>query len=883
MTNYILNDLPQQKVSGSTMMHPRTLIGRSVAGMVLILFGLSAYGCGDTATVTEPAVLGSLSASDGILEPPFNPATTAYTVKLFGNEASTTITVSPQVAGDTVQINNQQRTSQTVTLASIGASEVLNIVVTDTGTGGTSKAYSVRVSREEEDTTLAALSSSQGTVAPSPFDKSKLDPSINGIATDVTSVTLTVTKSDPNTVMVIEVPTNPANPVTVPAGDPSENVPVQLGGAGSATVVPIVITGPKGGKTTYLVTINRGASKNSLLRSLAISPGGIRGFSARTTTYDVNVLSGVGTVTVTATPEDSAAKVTITPQPITLLDPGNTTLITVRVTAQDGTTQTDYKINVIRAALNGNNDLKSLSIAPGRLDFKVNQPKYDVNVPSGVGTVTVTAAPEDSTAKITILRSGATITSQPITLLGPGDTTPITVRVTADNGRAQDYTINVKRAALNGNADLKSLSVSSGSLRFTDPDILDYTVNLLSDVTSVRVTAAPEDSAATVAINNGQPQPISLGAPGPEVRITIPVVVTAQNRDKKTYNILFIRAALGGNNNLSALTVTPADSFSPALNNTATEYKANVGSTVGSVTVKASKADVNAEMSGDVTAGAGTRTNEATIQLGASGPVPTVVRIRVTAPNGTFKDYRIEVFKALPSSNANLSALRVTAGSNVTNFSSPFASNTATVAPEIGEVVVRATKEDENATMAIGSVTVPAGTPSGQATFTLNGAGGEPTTISFTVTPQSGINPKTYTISVIRPAAPTPPAPPTSAPDLLTADDSCPLRPDLVPPPTGTNADCAVDTAGIPFGTRDDDKTNVKRPRFTIPQPTAGTPSLYVGTHKDTFDPGTTTLTPSVDLSKGNNTITYTLTNEGGESDPSPPLTVTFDTSAPVQ
>lgn len=851
------------------MKHSHIRTGRSLVGLTLILLGLSTYGCGDSATVTEPASLGGLSASAGILEPKFNPATTNYTVKLFGSESSTTISASPRVAGDTIRINNQERTSQTVTIPSIGASDILNIVVTETGTGGTSKSYTVRVSREEEDTTLRDLSSPQGTVAPSPFDKTELAPSINGVGNGVTTITLTATKSDPNTVMVIEVPTTP---VTVPAGIASGEATVQLGGPGSDTKVPIVVTGPKGGKTTYQVTIKRGASDNAFLESLSISPGRLD-FKSSNTLYEVSVLGSVDTVTVTGKPQDANASMKILvngvedPQPpIKLLGPGQTTPITVHVTAQDGKSQQDYIIRVKRAALDGNNNLKSLSISPGKVDFKVNQPKYDVNVASGVGSITVTATPEDPTAKITILRSGATITSQPITLLGPGETTPITVRVTADNGKSQDYTINVKRAALNGNTDLKSLTVSPGSLSF-DRNDLSYDVNLLSNVTSVQITAAPEDSAATVAINNGQPQPISLGAPGPEVRITVPVVVTAQNqKDKKTYNILFIRAALGGNNNLSALTVTPADSFTPALNNTTTEYKANVGSTVGSVTVKASKADVNAVMSGDVTAGAGTRTNEATIQLGAPGPIPTVVRIRVTAPNGAPKDYRIEVFKALPSSNANLSALRVTAGSSVTNFSSPFDQNTVTVAPEIGEVVVRATKEDENATMAIGGVTVSPGTKSGQTTFTLNGAGGDPTTISFTVTAQDGVTVKTYTISVIRPAAPTAPDKPATAPDLIAEDDSCQLIP-------GTST-CFPPTSDT------DNKTNVKRPGFSVPAPGSGeTAKLYMKkTTGEEFPSSSTSagntliFRPDADLPDGLYDVTYTLSNSVGESDKSPVL-----------
>lgn len=859
------------------MTHPRTRTGRSLIGLVLVLMGLSAYGCGDTGTGTQPAELGDISASAGKLEPKFNTTTTTYTVKLFGNEASTTITVRPQVAGDSVRINNQERTSQTVTLASVGTFEDLTILVTDTGAGGTSKSYTIRVSREAEDTTLQALSSSDGTVAPSPFDKSKSEQSINDIGNNVTSITLTATKSDPNTVMVIK---SPSGEVTVSAGTALGKAIVPLGAPGSAITVPIVITGPKGGESTYKVTINRGASDNNFLKTFSISPG-IDIKNVTQLTYNVNVESNVGQVTVSATLQDSTASMTVNGKPtkpgekqtITLKDPGvapSRTDIDIIVTAENQA-KNPYKITVIRAALNGNNNLKSLSIAPGRLDFKVNQPKYDVNVLSGVGTVTVTATPEDPTAKITILRSGATITSQPITLLGPGDTTPITVRVTADNGRSQDYTINVKRAALNGNADLKSLAESSGSLRFTDPDILDYTVNLLSDVTSVRITAAPEDSAATVAINNGQPQPISLGAPGPEVRITVPVVVTAQNQqDKNTYNILFIRAALGGNNNLGDLTVT-GHTLSPTFSQTRTNpnYELEVDNNVDSVTVSATPQDASARVGLFVSDAP--RTNPISLP---PGPSTTEIEIRVTAPNATEKSYFITVTRTAPSSNANLSALSVTAGTAVTPLSSPFDSNTVTVAPKVGEVVVRATKDDANATMAIGGNTVSPGTNSGQATFPLNGSGGEPTTISFTVTAQDGGTVKTYTIFVIRPAAPTPPAKPATAPDLIPEDDSC-----LTIPSTGA---CDLNSGS----TRTDDITTVKQPRFKIATPTdEETPHLYIDGQEDTgaeYNKTDKTLKPSKELSDAKYKITNTVSRGDAESPQSDPLEVTIDSAGLV-
>lgn len=862
------------------MMHLCTRTGRSLAGLVLVLLGLSTYGCGDTGTSTQPAELGSLSSTAGILEPKFNPATTAYTVKLFGNEASTTITVSPRVAGDSIRINDQARTSQAVTLTSIGTNEVLNIVVTDTGVGNTSKSYTVRVSREEEDTTLQALSSLPGTVAPSPFDKTKLEPSINGVGSSVTNIRLTATKSDPNTVMVIDIPTNP---VTVPAGTAVGEATVQLGGTGSATKVPITITGPKGGKSNYLVTINRGASDNAFLASLSISPVNLKDFKPSNTLYEVSVPSSTNIVTLTGKPQDTNATMTINgvqtnSQTITLLGPGQTTPITVRVTAQDGKSQQDYIIRVKQAALDGNNNLKSLSISPGKVDFKVNQPKYDINVASGVGTVTVSATQEDPTAKIAILRSGTTITSQPITLLGPGDTTPITVRVTADNGKSQDYTINVKRAALNGNTDLKSLSVSPGSLSFNRAD-LDYDVNLLSDVTRVRITAAPDDSNASVTIN-GQPSPtdITIGAPGPEVRITVPIVVTAQNqKDKKTYNILFIRAALGGNNNLQSLTVSqPGLSPSP-FRADRTVYTLDVGSNVDNITVIATPQDAGASMSIKVNNGA-----PSTITAGqasppialAPGPSNTEIEVIVKAQNQSEKPYLITVTRAAPSSNANLSALSVTAGTIVTPFSSPFDSNTVTVAPEVGEVVVLATKDDANATMAIGANTIVPGTASGQATFTLNGAGGEPTPISFTVTPQSGVNPKTYTISVIRPAAPTAPSAPTAGPDLIDADDPfiC-----IAPVPFDPNNPTACDPIKSDATTKDN-RTSVKKPGFSVPTPGSGeTAKLYMNGSEVpssiTENGATIIIRPNADLPDGLYAVTYTLSNSVGESDKSPALT----------
>ena len=107
-----------------------------------------------------------------------------------------------------------------------------------------------------------------------------------------------------------------------------------------------------------------------------------------------------------------------------------------------------------------------------------------------------------------------------------------------------------------GNNNLSGLTVSPGALN--DPfnaNDLSYTVNVASGVDSISVTPTLSDSAATMTVNgqattSGQARPVILRAAGQST--TISIVVTAQNGSRNTYTVNVIRAALGGNNNLSA-------------------------------------------------------------------------------------------------------------------------------------------------------------------------------------------------------------------------------------------------------------------------------------------------------------------------------------------
>jgi hypothetical protein len=730
-------------------MRTLTVVRQYLAAAFLLVIGLIAYGCGDSATVNPVVELASLTVDPGTLQPAFSGGTTQYNVDVSSNITSVTITAQPAVAGDSVTINGQATTSSVIPLGAAGTTTPVSIVVSETGTN--SRTYTVLLVRAglTGNNSLQNLTVSSGTLAPA-FDPNLQAYTVN-VANNVTSITVSATKSDPNAVMQI-------GSVTVGAGTATGQASIPLGDPGSNTPVSIVVTAQNGNGKAYTVTVSRGVSGNNNLQSLTISPGTLSpSFSAGTVGYTVNVASTVTSVTVTPTRQDPAATITM-----------NGTLAT-----------------------------------------------------SGQG--------------------------RSITLNGAGSNTFINIVVTAQIGTQKTYSVNVIRAALGGNNNLSALTVTPGPLAPTfTQNTLNYTVNVATTVTSITVTPTRQDPNATITMNgtpatSGQGRSITLNGAGSNTLINI--LVTAPNGIQKTYTVNVNRAALGGNNNLSALTVSPGPLDDP-FNANDLSYTVDVATTVTSVNVAATKADPNAVMSGSVTAGAGTASGQATIQLGGPGTT-RVVLITVTAPNGNSKTYSITVERAAQASNNNLSALSVSPGTLVPVFNANTTSYTVNVANDVTSVNVSATKADLNAVMS-GSVTAGTGIPTGQATIPLNGAG-TPTPVSITVTAPNQTS-KTYNITMNR-AAPAAPLAPASPPNLTAASDS-----------------------GI---SQTDNITNVLTPSFTVATPGAGeTPNLYINGQKvkEGFDQGANTLTPTTPLASGEYdiTVTSTVTNAAGlESPPS--------------
>lgn len=209
-----------------------------------------------------------------------------------------------------------------------------------------------------------------------------------------------------------------------------------------------------GSSTTNMVTAPD--SQASLL-GLSISAGALAPlFSGVTTTYTVDVSSGVTSLTVTPTAASANASIQVNGAAVASgassaalpLAFGNTA-ITVVVTAQNGAVKT-YSLTVTRhAALSTNAGLAGLAVSQGSLSpvFSGATLTYSDSVSYGVDAIAVT--PTVAGARATLMVNGAPLASGIASgLIGlPVGNTAIAIRVTAEDlVTVLTYTVTVTRS-----------------------------------------------------------------------------------------------------------------------------------------------------------------------------------------------------------------------------------------------------------------------------------------------------------------------------------------------------------------------------------------------------------------------------------------------------
>jgi Cadherin-like beta sandwich domain len=292
---------------------------------------------------------------------------------------------------------------------------------------------------------------------------------------------------------------------------------------------------------------------------------------------------------------------------------------------------------------------------------------------------------------------------------------------------------------------LSGLSVSEPGLQpaFSSA-ITTYTLNVPPTVASVMVTATPENSSTSITIDGTPTQNRSVDLNPQGQNTAIIITLTEQSGSQSPYVITVHR----DNNILSNLTVS-SGSLTPGFSPGTLNYTVDVATDASSLTVTATVQDSNASL---MINGQGISSGQPReISPLAPPGSNTLITILVRTPSGAEKTYTVTVRRPLPSSNASLSNLTVTAGTLNPGFSAGTLNYTVTVPASVDSLTVTATKSDPNAGMSASGAEIA---PAGVATGSVSSALGLGTTTLFTITvrAQDGVSTRPYTITVFRDA-----------------------------------------------------------------------------------------------------------------------------------
>ena len=278
----------------------------------------------------------------------------------------------------------------------------------------------------------------------------------------------------------------------------------------------ISVTSETGVTRTYTINITRPdtRSKNNYLSSLVVSNTNIS-FNRDTLVYNLSTTSD--NVQISATKDDNKASVTGTGR--FNLNYGTNTY-RVNVTAENGSTRT-YTININREdTRSSNNNLKSLTLSKGNLNFNKSTTTYNVDVDKDTTSVKIEATLEDVKASFENGFGPRTIN------LNPGNNT-IYIKVRNEIGNVKTYTININREdGKSSDSTLKEIKLSEGKIDFKT-DVLEYKINVEYDVNTFKIDALPTDGKSKVNITGDEKLKVGEN--------TFTITVEAENGKTTTY------------------------------------------------------------------------------------------------------------------------------------------------------------------------------------------------------------------------------------------------------------------------------------------------------------------------------------------------------------
>ncbi|MCP8939836.1 cadherin-like beta sandwich domain-containing protein [Alsobacter sp. SYSU M60028] len=686
------------------------------------------------------------------LSPTFTPGLIGYTALVGSTVGSITVSPTVNTTSATITVGRQGETATTVASGATSPSipldfgqTVINITVKIAGT--TTQVTTITVTRPNTNvSSLSDLAVDLGVTSPS-------------FASGVLSYAVTV----PNATTSLKVTprlTDPSGTVKVNGVAAISGAASTVAFAGNTMTIPVVATAADGiHQTSYSINVTRSPDDSGTLTNLVLSSGTLTpAFNTGVLNYTATVANTVDTVTLTPTPLDPTAQVTVAgvavaagaaSQPVAVPLGGS---VTIPVVVTSATMTLTYSVKVSRPrstvatlqALSVNDGTATLAMTPG---FSTGTTSYRVDVPNAITTVWISPTLTDATASLSVNDAAAVsgVASAVSGLRAGHNYIPIEV-IAQDGVTATTYTVDVYRA-LSTVATLSDLTVGTGTLTPAfDSAGLAYTVSVSNATTSIAVTPTATDSGATLQIRTAAGTVSATSGAATTVNLstgdnTISVIVKAQDGvTTKTYVITANRVK-SSDSALANLTLGGGVALSPVFASATLDYTASVANALTSVTLTPTVRESRAQIKiNGAAATSGTAKTISNLAVGA-----TTITIQVTAEDGvSVTDYTLVVTRAA-SSDATLRSLTPSVGALSPAFASTTTAYTMTVSSQTASISLTAVTNATTATLTVAG----AATASGASSAPIALSTGD-NTIDVVVTAEDGVTTRTYSVVVTR-------------------------------------------------------------------------------------------------------------------------------------
>ncbi|GLC88054.1 cadherin-like beta sandwich domain-containing protein [Lysinibacillus piscis] len=383
---------------------------------------------------------------------------------------------------------------------------------------------------------------------------------------------------------------------------------------------------------------------------------------------------------------------------------------------------------------------------------------------------------------------------------------------------------------------LNNITLSSGTLSPAfAANTTNYTASVVNGISTIRITPTTADNFITVKVNG---EDVASGTQSGDINLNVgdnPITLVALAEDgvtTKTYTIVVKRLA-SSDASLGQLALSTG-TLSPAFNFNTTSYSANVSQSAITVTPTALDPLATVKVNGQAVTN-GTVSQTIPLNIG-SNPITVIV----TAQNGTTtKTYTIDVTRTI-GENTDLSGLLLSDGTLSPAFGAGTTSYTSNVDHDIKNIIITPTAADASATVTVNGGPITNGTALIPLMVGDN-------TIAIQVTAEDGLATKIYTVVVNRAKSKN-----ADLSDLTLSSGE--LLPSFVPGTFKTSVDYQVSSITV-------------MPTLSDTVNATATVSLYSNSGvlvSGPFPVASGTMSPSLPLSIGNNTIMVLVTAHDG-------------------